>query len=333
MGEDLRSTEEMPSAPTVGPSALLDAVSSSLGRLRVSERKVARVVLENPEWTIHASVADLARRAGVSEPTVIRFCTTLGFRGFKSFRLLLTQSLALGIPATQSVITADDSTRQVVSKVFDYFVTSLDHARRVLDVAQIERAVDALAGAREILFIGLGTSNIVTQDAQQRFFLFGVPCSAPLDAHLQFIAAALARPETVVVAISHTGRTTAILECATAARENGATLIAICGAESPLSNIATIPLIVETLENTDFYTPTISRLAHLVVIDILATSVALRHTPEEIERLRRMKHRLSVFARVDGPVTRDGRSLQSADGARAGTADGVAVAADDSGVS
>lgn len=301
---DQPSDAQQPGGPApaaeIGPSALLDVVSKSFGRLRESEQKVARVVVAAPDWVIHASVADVARRAGVSEPTVMRFCTALGFSGFRSFQLLLAQGLALGIPATQSVITSADSVAQIVSKVFDYSVTSLDHARRVLRPEAIEAAVSALSSAREILFLGLGTSGVVAQDAQQRFFLFDVPCSAPVDAHLQFMAASLAGPDTQVVAISHTGRTLGVLDSVKAARANGAKIIAITGSEGPLSELADIAIIVETLENTDFYTPTISRLAHLVVIDILATSVAVHHGPDKIENLRRMKAQLAVFARGDG---------------------------------
>lgn len=306
-GEAQQPGEPGPGAE-IGPSALLDAVSKSFGRLRESEQKVARVVVAAPDWVIHASVADVARRAGVSEPTVMRFCTALGFSGFRSFRMLLAQGLALGIPATQSVITSADSIAQIVSKIFDYSVTSLDHARRVLRPEAIEAAVSALSSAHEILFLGLGTSGVVAQDAQQRFFLFDVPCSAPMDAHLQFMAASLAGPDTQVVAISHTGRTLGVLDSVKAARANGAEIIAITGRESPLSELADIAIIVETLENTDFYTPTISRLAHLVVIDILATAVAVHHGPDKIEKLRRMKAQLAVFARGDGhtPPT-DGR--------------------------
>ena len=292
----------------IGPSALLDAVSKSFGRLRESEQKVARVVVAAPDWVIHATVADVARRSGVSEPTVMRFCTALGFSGFRSFQLLLAQGLALGVPATQSVITPADSVAQIVSKIFAYSVTSLDHARRVLRLEAIEAAVSALSSAHEILFLGLGTSGVVAQDAQQRFFLFDVPCSAPVDAHLQFMAASLAGPDTRVIAISHTGRTLGILDSVKAARANGAKIIAITGCENRLSELADIAIIVETLENTDFYTPTISRLAHLVIIDILATAVVVRRGPDKIEKLRRMKAQLAVFARGDShtPPT-DGR--------------------------
>jgi len=111
------------------------------------------------------------------------------------------------------------------------------------------------------------------------------------------MSAAMAKPGTVVMVISNTGRTQSILRVAQTAKENGATVIAVSGEESPLLNHCDIPLIVKTIEDTDIYTPTVSRLAGLVVIDILATAVALRRGTEHMEKLTMMKEGLTHFRR------------------------------------
>lgn len=276
-------------------SNLLDTIAAAIPRLRPSERKVAETILQDPDACLHASLAVLSRTAGVSEPTVVRFCSTIGFPGFAAFRLQLAKSLALGIPATQSSIEANDSVGIVAEKIFDYALTSLDHARGALDIVALERAVDLLAAANEILFLGFGASGIVAQDAEQKFPLFRVPCGAPADAHQQFIAVSLAGPGTAVVAISNTGRTATILDAVAVARTNGAKTIGISGERRFLLEAVDVPLVVETLENTDFYTPTISRLAQLAVVDILATGVTLRQEPDYIEQLRRMKTGLAAM--------------------------------------
>src|SRR5664279_4976183 len=110
-----------------------------------------------------------------------------------------------------SVITPEDTTDQLVEKVFDYSISSLDHARHVLDRASVAQAIDILFACEKALFFGFGASGIIAQDAQQKFLLFRVPCSAPVDAHQQFMAASLAGPGTAVVAISNTGRTRTVL--------------------------------------------------------------------------------------------------------------------------
>lgn len=276
-----------------GSVGLLNVISGALPRMRRSEQKVAEVVLADPRRAVFASVAGLAQLAGVSEPTVMRFCSAVGCDGFLGFKIDLAGSLALGVPATQSTISAGDDVSSLVGKVFDYSITSLDHVRRVLDRAAVARAIEILGTAESILFLGLGASGIVAQDAEQKFPLFGVPCSAPVDTHQQFIAASLAGPGRAVVAISNTGRSASIIDAAVAARAGGAAVIGISGAAGPLLDCCDLAIVVEALDNTDFYTPTISRLAQLVIVDVLATGVALRHDAAYIERLRVMKAKLT----------------------------------------
>jgi RpiR family transcriptional regulator, carbohydrate utilization regulator len=127
-------------------------------------------------------------------------------------------------------------------------MTGDGHARHALDVDALESAIDLLAGADDILFLGFDASGIVAQDAQQKFPLFGAPCSAPADAHQQFVAVSLAGPGTVVVAISNTGRTASILEAVAVARENRAQTIGISGKRRLLLEQVDIPIVVETLE-------------------------------------------------------------------------------------
>lgn len=276
------------------PNAL-EMVRAALPDLRKSDAKVAKLVLADPFRILETSVGEAARLACVSQPTVIRFCVAVGFTGYQEFKLRLAQSLALGRAATHSVISGSDTLGGVADKVFEYTMTSLDWARQHLDRAALARAVDVLAGARSIDFFGYGASGIVAQDAQQKFPLFDVPCRAQSDAHQQIMTASMLRPGDVVVVISNTGRTRQLVEAARVAREAGGTVVGIVGAAGPVSAECDVTLLVETLDNTSVYTPTTSRIAALVVVDVLSTAVALRRDERHGERLREMKQRLNVF--------------------------------------
>lgn len=270
-----------------------------LADLRKSDRRVAELILADPQAALTATVAETARQAGVSEPTVMRFCAALGFEGFQDFKLKLAHSMALGMPATQSVLDAADTPQTLTDKVFDYTMTSLDWARSRLDHEAVADAIDLLAAARRIEFFGFGASWIVAADAQQKFPLFGVPCTVHTDSHQQFIAASMMGPGDVAVAISNTGQTASLLEIMATARETGAAVVGISGRTGPMEEVSDLLLVVETLENTDIYTPTISRLAALVLIDILAVGVAMRRGPEHGKRITGMKRRLSAMRSRD----------------------------------
>ncbi|MEI4488869.1 SIS domain-containing protein [Frigidibacter sp. MR17.14] len=273
---------------------MLELVRTARVDLRKSDRKVADVLLSDPHRILNATVAETAEIAEVSQPTVIRFCTAIGCDGFQDFKIRLAQSLALGTPATQSAISDEDAPDQVAAKIFDYTMTSLDWARHKLDIGQMNAAVELILNARSLEIFGFGASAIVAQDFQQKFPLLGIPAHATLDSHQQVMAASMMKPGDVAVTISNTGATMSIVELARLAREQGAKVISITGAsQTALANYSDILINVETLDNTDLFTPTTSRIAALVAVDILSTLVARRLGSDHNLQLVRMKRYLA----------------------------------------
>ncbi|MBO9198482.1 MULTISPECIES: SIS domain-containing protein [unclassified Rhizobium] len=277
---------------------IIEVIRTMRPELRKSDRKVADVVLDDPRRIMNATVGETATLAEVSQPTVLRFATAVGCNGFQDLKLRLAQSLAFGTPATHSVLLDTDEPEVIAEKIFDYTMTSLDWARSKLDKTALHKAIDILAAARSIVFFGFGASGIVARDAQQKFPLFGVPCGAELDSHQQLMVASMMKEGDVAFVISNTGTTRSIIEIARIARDNGAVVICLTGSESPLTHYSDVALIVETLENTNMYTPTISRIAALVVIDILSTSVAMRRPEGERTRINQMKRQLSDMRKM-----------------------------------
>lgn len=278
---------------------ILSLIREMLETLRRSDRKVAEIVLNDPARILNATVAETAELAEVSQPTVIRFCLAIGCDGFSDLKLRLAHSLALGTPATHSVISEDDTPQVIASKIFDYTITSLDWARRKLDYQQLDLAVEMLTAARRIEFFGFGASGVVAHDAQQKFPLFDVPCGAERDMHQMMMLAGMMGEGDVAVVISNTALTASLIEMADLARKNGAKVLALVGQRGPLTAHCDVLLALETLDNTDIYTPTISRLAALVAIDVLSTAVALRRDVQHADRFKRMKQHLALLRTRD----------------------------------
>jgi DNA-binding MurR/RpiR family transcriptional regulator len=274
---------------------ILAAIRDGMDTLRPAEQRVARIVFADPDFATRASNAELAARAGVSEPTVTRFCRAIGCEGVRDFKLALAQGLAEGTPYVHSRISASDDTRAVVSKVIDGLLDVLRHTKRQIDGAQLERAIEVLSKTRRIAIFGVGAgSGIVAQDAELRFFRLDMAARAYTDSHLQLTAAALMGKDDVAIAISHTGRTHEIIDVVNMARRNGATAIAMTSRGSPLAAACDIAIELDVPENTDLYMPMVSRLLLLTVIDILSISVALRRGPNAVENLRRIKSVLTA---------------------------------------
>ena len=63
--------------------------------LSQAQRQVAAAMLDDPEFALRANVEALAERAGVSPPTITRFCRALGYSGLREFKLRLAQNVLL----------------------------------------------------------------------------------------------------------------------------------------------------------------------------------------------------------------------------------------------
>ena len=280
------------SASLVQQSPLLARIAASLAELRKSERAVAEWVLARPSEVLQLSIAELAQRVGVSQPTVARFAAALGFSGYKEFKLRLAQSLASGVPFVHQDVGPDDALELVAPKVFDRTVGALINLRNHLDAAQLARAVRILARARRIECYGVGNSGIVALDAQHKLFRFGVPAVAYTDTHTMAMAATVLRRGDAVIAISASGRTTDMLGSVEIALESGAEVIAITAGGSPLARLASVALYADVPEDPDIYAPMISRLAHLAILDVLCVGLALALGPALVKRLERAKQTL-----------------------------------------
>lgn len=280
---------------------LLETVHAALARLRPAERKVAEVVVARPDDVIYMTLADLAKAARVSEPTVVRFARASGCDGYQSFKIRLAQSLTQPFSYADLDIAPDDDADVYAAKVFKATADMLLKVHGQLSGAAVDAAVEAIAAAGRLEFFGLGASGAVALDAYHKFFRLISSCAAYTDPHMQLMSASALKPGDVVVAISHTGRTRDLLEVVPQARQAGATVVAITASDSPLAEASSIVLCVDVPEDTDVHTPMMSRIAHLVVIDTLAVGVARRGGRATAERLHRMKESLHVKRTPRGP--------------------------------
>jgi len=276
---------------------MLDRIRASLPSLAPAEQRVAQLVLADPRAFANLPVSELADRAHVSKPTVVRFCRSMGYDGLSDFKLKLAGTVSEGVPFIHRSVDADDKTSDVVVKVIDNTVAAFLKYRNDASTAAIDKAVDVLAATyktgKRIEFIGAGNSGIVALDAQHKFFRLGVNTVAYSDGHMQVMSASLMGPGDCLVIISNSGRTRDLMDACDIARKNGATTIVITASGSPLALAGHIHLAADHPEGYDRYSPMVSRLLHLMIVDILATCVALRIGGARLQpMLKEMKNNL-----------------------------------------
>lgn len=280
---------------------LLSQIKESLSDLNRSDRKVAEVIIADPWGATRSTIAALAKKANVSEPTVNRFCKKFETQGFPDFKMCLAQSLAEGVPYISRNVEPDDTADEYAPKILDATIASLVAAKENLSPAVITLAVDQLIQAKQIIFFGAGASASVAQDAQHKFFRFNIPVTAYDDFLMQRMVATSCTTGDVIVVDSYTGRTRELVDITAIASRSGATVIGITTPGSPLAEQCSIVLGVADPEDTEIYMPMTSRIVHLAILDILATGVILRRGPGFISHLKKIKDSL-IETKLDHPI-------------------------------
>jgi glucokinase len=267
---------QLKALPTGPGSALLAQVQRSLPSLSPAEKRVADYVLAHPRALLNQPILEIAAAAQVSQPTVIRFCRSLGCEGLSDFKLRLASGLTGTIPVTHSQVRDDDSAVEIGAKVLGNTASAVLQLRDALNRESIEKAVALLLAARRIEIYALGYFGAMADDAQFKFLRLRLPARACTDSRLQTLTAEVLGEGDVVLALSPSGRKPELLQAVECARARGARIIAITASQSPLARKADVPLIVEHDEDVQTQVPMISRVLHLLVVDILAVGVAMR---------------------------------------------------------
>ncbi len=272
-------------------------IKDSYGALRPAEQAVADAVLADVQRAVDASNAEIAIRAGVSQPTVTRFCRAIGCDGVRDFKLKLARSLVVG-DVFLAVGRAEDIPEELFGTAPPFWGSVFGEARRALreverqlDPALVLRAAEAIATATRVAAFGLGgSSSALAEETQHRLFRYGVPITACNDPYLARMMAATFKPGDVFIAISATGRTREVVEAVEFARHYRSTTIAITAPDSDLSAAVDIALTTHVAEYPDALTPSAARFAFLTIIDLVSAATGYRMGPVARENLRRIKY-------------------------------------------
>ncbi|NNC99906.1 MAG: transcriptional regulator HexR [Gammaproteobacteria bacterium] len=275
-------------------TSLLWLMTDDDAGLSKSDKKLVAIVQKNPGLVIHQSIASLAKLAGVSEPTVNRFCHKLGCDGYPDFKLKLAQEISSGGRLFIENMERNDDVVMVISKIIGSINTSIQSLTNTLDPAVLNDAAEIISKCKSVNFFGVGASGPVALDAQNKFFRFGIPVVAHTDFINQRMMCSMMDPRDVAVFVSYTGRTAVMVENARLASQCGASVIGITMQGSPLSHHCDFVLHAVAAEDTDLFTPMSSRMVQLAVIDIVATTVALKLGSSVEENILAIKKNLAT---------------------------------------
>ncbi|QKD01198.1 MurR/RpiR family transcriptional regulator [Mesorhizobium loti] len=267
-----------------------------------SDRRLASLVLSDLDFASKAAISEIAARVGVSEPTVTRFCRNLGCEGLRDFKFYLAQAIAIGGQyLSPEPLSRDAREQRIASAITEAAISAIQRASENLDMTTLVAVAERLATSGNVLCIGSGgISSMMATEMQNRLFRLGLPVLAQIDGQLQRMYAAVATPDTTLVAFSVSGYARSVIEAVQVAQQYGATTIAVTAPDSALAKAADTVIHLQPLEDGNIYKPTSSRYALLAIVDMIVTSVAEARGPKVLENLRRIKQSVNTL-KVDDP--------------------------------
>lgn len=280
------------STPVPASTGIVDRIRQVEPQLNRAEKRVAQAVLADIDRATRSSTKDLAQRAGVSEPTVIRFARHVGCTGFADLKRRVSQDIATArmfVFSDHAVIS--DDTEAVAGQVYEATAQASAYSFAQRDPRALKLAAVAIDAAQRVFCMGTGGSSAnIAQEAENRLFRFDIHALALIDAYKQRIAAATCQEGDVLLIFSVTGRPRALVDCAAAAGGAGAVVISVTRPDSPLAAVSAILLPLDIPDNDQrFEIPNRSRYGQLYVMDCLATLIASRRQQRCAPKLRRLR--------------------------------------------
>jgi DNA-binding MurR/RpiR family transcriptional regulator len=269
---------------------IFTALTDENSRLTALEKRLARVVLDDAEFALNASIVELAERAEVSPPTVTRFCRRLGFQGYPDFKLQLARSAYVGLRYLKPDTAESASPASVAEDIVAKAQNALFQMHQTLDLVAVAEAATKQRKAGMIYAFGSGgTSSLIVHELQNRLFRLGCRISASSDHAMNLMLAAAAVRGDVVFGSSFTGRNAELVRCFRVLQDRGIPTIALTQSRSPVAEAADLVIAVDLPEGVNIFRPTSTRFACLAVIDILANLVAYADRPRSARLLRGIK--------------------------------------------
>lgn len=254
------------------------------------ELKVLDSIIARKDFSEQTSLKEIAEENQVSEAMIVKIAKKLEFNGFREFRSNLVLYRQLDVSRLFNEISAQDNMLQLIDKVFGNSMQALEETKTLLNPDDLNACADLLAGAGEILLFGMGGSAVIGADLSHKFLRIGIRSQVLFDTHIMLMSASVCTEKSVVLAVSHSGRTIDVIEAVKLAKANGAKVIVVTNyANSPLTQYADVVLTSTSQGSMFLGENAAARIAMLIILDVIFVAVAQRNLKRSEENLIRTR--------------------------------------------
>lgn len=268
---------------------ILDTIGALQNSLTKTEKKIASAILTQPHLLSQCSLSEVANQLDVGEATFIRFCRTLGFKGYTDFKLDLAIELATqereGSALLDTDVSEKDSAQEIAIKLQTTLGNVISETINLLDFHELEKAVQAMRQAKQIFLFGVGSSGVTAEEAKHKLMRVGLRTDAVTNNHFMYMQAALLDEEDVVVGISHSGYSEETTKALKIAQENGATTIALThNLRSPITEVADYVLINGNRQGQMQGDSIGTKMAQLFVLDLIYALIVQAEPEKSVQK-------------------------------------------------
>ena len=221
------------------------------------------------------SIKQIAEAADASEAAVVKAAKSLGYAGFRELRTALQAYSEQPHVDLHQDIGEKDSAETIIQKVFHTSIQALQETLAIIDIEGFKYAADLIHGAKQLDLYGLGGSAQIARDVSHKFLRIGLRCSTYDDTHMMAMSASLLGPKDVVIAFSHSGRSSGVLDAVQIAKQNRARVITLSNYDSsPLAKLSDVVLLSTAQGSPLTSENAAARIAQLNIMDAIFMAVA-----------------------------------------------------------
>lgn len=252
--------------------SVLDIICASLDSFFESERKIGTYIIQHTAEVVDMTVGELAQACGVSDASVSRFCKKINMKGFHHLKITLAKEISeKGIEEEEvsNHISVNDI-EQSLKNILANKVTEITQTVSMMDAKQLSEILNKLNIARTVQFFAVGNTIPVAIDGAFKLNQIGIPAVSGTIWETQIGYAYNMTAEDVVIAISNSGESTAVLRALEAAKSAGATTLSITNSEkSSAAQLSDYHITTATREKLFLDGYCFSRVSATTVIEIL----------------------------------------------------------------
>lgn len=252
--------------------SVLDTICASLDTFFESERKIGTYIIQHTAKVVDMTVGELAQACGVSDASVSRFCKKIDMKGFHHLKITLAKEISERGKEEEEVsnhISVNDI-GQSLKNILANKVTEITQTVSMMDTKQLHEILDKLNTAKTVQFFAVGNTIPVAIDGAFKLNQIGIPAVSGTIWETQIGYTYNMTADDVVIAISNSGESTAVLRALKAARSAGATTISITNSEkSSAAQLSDYHITTATREKLFLDGYCFSRVSATTVIEIL----------------------------------------------------------------